>query len=125
MTSALPWGHGDFITILIAIPVFFIACAIHRRPLLKGSNPDMIVGLMGSALTVGPLLMILADPFVKSFTTWQFDLLSTVVNEARVTLWLAAFIALVNTTLSFVRTRDLPVWDGVDRRKFQIPAPTP
>jgi hypothetical protein len=109
MTASLPWGHGDTYTLAIAVPIFVVGCVLHRKSLLKGgvggANSDLIVGLMGSAITVGPLAMILVDPAVKSLTNWDIDLLDVVINEARVTLWLAAFIALVNTTLAFVRAR--------------------
>jgi hypothetical protein len=109
MTASLPWGHGDAYTLAIAVPVFVIGCVIHRKPLMANragvANSDLLIGLMGSAITIGPLAMILADPAVKLLTTWDIDLLDMVVKEARVTLWLAAFIALLNTTLAFVRAR--------------------
>lgn len=123
MTAAIPWGHGDVYTIIIALPIFVTGALVHWKSIFKPHHSDLLVSLMGSALTVGPLLMILVDPLIKTFTDWKIDLLSIVMNEGRITLWLAAFIALVSTTLSFFRPRDLPAWDGVERRKFQIPPP--
>jgi len=52
--------------------------------------------------------MIIFDPVNKYM--YQFinaDLLGTVMNEARMTLWFACFLALVNTGMSLVRSRDL------------------
>lgn len=104
----IAWGRGDLYTLFVAVIVFAIGCFVHRAAIkAKGfDSVDMLGGLMASGLTVGPLLMIIADPFTKYLGLFEgIDLLTTVMNEARVTLWFACFLALVNTTLAFLRPR--------------------
>jgi hypothetical protein len=105
--SALLWGRGDTYTLFIAIAFFLVGCAIHWRALwAQGTNcADMVGGLMSTSLTFGPLLMILLDPINKYVQLVDGDLLGIVMRDARITLWFASFLALVNLTISFLRPR--------------------
>lgn len=105
--SPVAWGRGDLYTLVTAAAVFALSCVLHRKALrARGADSgDMLVGLMGSAMTDGPLLMILLDPLNKERQLIPVDLLGTVVNEARPTLWFAAFLALINTAMSLLRAR--------------------
>jgi hypothetical protein len=67
---------------------------------------DILIGLMGSGLSVGPLLIMLVDPINKKLAIVPIDLLTTIVTEARVTLLFACFLALTNPpTVSLLRSR--------------------
>jgi hypothetical protein len=67
----------------------------------------MITELMGLSLSIGPLLMILADPLLKALPFVRLDLLNVVISESRITLWFSAFIACVNAGLSLIKPRQL------------------
>lgn len=105
--ASLPWGDGDIYTLVIAVIIFCVGCLFHRRAIIAqgAASGEVVGGLMGSALSVGPMLMIVAYPLNKSIHMFGIDLLRTVMDESRITLWFAAFLALVNTTLAFLRGR--------------------
>jgi hypothetical protein len=107
-SSGLPWGRGDLYTLAIGTVIFGIACAFHRKPIKKaGHNAGpLITELMGLSLSLGPLLMILADPMVKVVPFLKLDLLNVVINESRITLWFSAFVACVNAGLSLIKPRE-------------------
>jgi len=101
MTSS--WGRGDLYTLAIALPVFVAGCVLHRKAIKQSTNHDVIVSLMGNSLACGPMLMIILDPAIKMFS--DVDLLTTVMEEARITLWFASFMAFVSTALSIMRQK--------------------
>lgn len=109
LSPPILWANGDLYTLVIAAVVFAASCYIHRTALKRQGldSTEMLVGMTASSLTVGPLLMILLDPLNKQFGIIDLDFLQTVVTEARVTLWFACFVALINTVVSILRPRKL------------------
>ena len=110
MQAPLPWSTGDLYTLGIAVVVFLLGCCLHSRAIrAQGTGcTDIVVGLMASGLTVGPLLMIVLDPLNKGlFRVLSVDMLGLVMNEARTSLWFACFLALVNTTMSILKSRSI------------------
>ena len=107
--AGLPWGRGDLYTLAIGTVIFAAACAFHRKSIKSaGQNAGaMITELMGLSLSIGPLLMILADPLLKALPFVRLDLLNVVISESRITLWFSAFIACVNAGLSLIKPRQL------------------
>ncbi len=105
----MAWGAGDTWVLLIALPVFLLGCFVHRghiaQQIKSSTNLDALGGIMSSALSVGPMLMILLDPINKHFALFAVDMLALVINEARLTLWFAMFLAFVNTAIAFFRPR--------------------
>ena len=99
----MPWGRGDIYTLIIGAIIFALACIFHRAAIGRaGHNAGtIIIELMGNALSFGPLLMILADPFSKGY------LLGLVIAGSRITLWYAAFIACINGGVAILRQRDI------------------
>jgi hypothetical protein len=108
ISTPLPWGHGDLYTLIIAIGFFVVGCMINWRALRAHGTDctDLVGGIMGSGLTAGPMVMILVDPLNKAYGFLRVDLLGTVMNEARVTLWFACFLALLNTVVALLRLRE-------------------
>ena len=107
-TAPTPWGAGDLYTLAIAVVVFLLCCLHHRDAIQSRDvhTVDLLTGLMGSSLTAGPLLMVLLDPVNKTLLhILPVDLLAVVMNEARITLWFACFLALINTLMSMLRSR--------------------
>lgn len=105
--TTFAWGNGDTYTIVLAVIVLAIGCVIHREALKTkpAERQDIMTALVSSGLTAGPLLMILVDPFNKLYPMFHIDLLKTVVQESRITLWFACFLAFVNTAIGFFRKR--------------------
>lgn len=107
----MPWGRGDLYTLVIGLFVFALACGLHRKSIHKAhveghNSAAILTELMGISLSLGPLLMILADPIIKECPYFRVDLLDIVIGQSRITLWFAAFIACLNTGMSLIRTRD-------------------
>lgn len=98
------WGQGDLVTLAIACPVLLIALATHWRAIRTGPQPiGILTNLAGNALCLGPLLMILVDPLNKWLQLFNADLLRIVTQQSKLTLWLAALIALANVMLAMFR----------------------
>jgi hypothetical protein len=69
--APLAWGQGDSYTLALAVIIFTIGCVVHRKAIVvRGLDcGDMLGGLMGGALSIGPLLMIVFDPFSRTYLT--------------------------------------------------------
>jgi hypothetical protein len=106
--APLAWGQGDTYTLTLALVIFAVACVIHRKAIaVRGLDcGDTLVGLMSGALSIGPLLMIVFDPLFKNISyTQSIDLLQIILSESRITLWFAAFLALINAVIGLLRSR--------------------
>jgi len=110
--AALKWGPGDLYTLFIAIPFFVFGCFLHWRTIMARGHDasEVIVGIMASSLSVGPLIMILVDPFNQSHALINIDLFQTVIEQARLTLWFASFLAFTNTLLGMLRPKEGSTW---------------
>ncbi len=106
-SAPLEWGRGDITTLIIAIVAAAFFSWAHRKALhAKGMNcADTLIGIFSSSLSLGPILMILFDPLNKMVGVFNVDLLDLVMREARLTLWFACAIALLNTILSLMKPR--------------------
>jgi hypothetical protein len=87
------WGIVDLISIgfgVVVLAVFLAARKKHR-------TAQGVAALLASGISLGPLFLILADPFAQLLGFR--GLLGAVLAEGRVTLWWAAAVA----TLHVVR----------------------
>jgi hypothetical protein len=100
------WGRGDLYTLAIGILIFGVAFCFHFKTIKKSENhkATIIIELMVTAISLGPLVMILIDPLIKQFV--NLDLLGLVLTQCRMTLWLAAFMACVNGAVGLSRSRE-------------------
>lgn len=120
--TAFDWGRGELISIFIAIILVAVGSFWHRKHIRRPDTDTTAIlgGLLGNALSVGPLLMIVLDPLHQALemsmgvVVVKGGLLSLMVVEGKTTLFLAAFIALANTLISFFRPKaaDLPASGG-------------
>lgn len=106
-TVPLSWGRGDTYTLLFAVIFFAVGCFIHRKAIkAAGTNcRDLVAGIMTDAMQIGPLLMIILDPLLKSVGITAIDFLKIVLEESRITLWFAAFIAIITATMSLIKAK--------------------
>ena len=102
-----PWGRGDLYTILVAVIVFAVFCTVHKKAIIsKGSDStEVLISIFTDSAQIGPFLMVLLDPFVKIFLP-KIDLLGIVLGEARIVLWIAAFMATIRAFMSLIKAKD-------------------
>ena len=84
------WGRADLFSIGVAACILLLFMMI--RP--KHRTTQGITDLLAAGLTLGPLLLILADPITQTFGLTG-SLLELVLAEGRATLWWAAAVAVV------------------------------
>jgi hypothetical protein len=88
MNAPSPWGAGDLISIATGIVVLVLGLVFVERR----RNFQSAAVLLGTGISLGPLLLIVFDPVAQIFG-YGTSLLSIVLNEGRTTLWWAAFVA--------------------------------
>lgn len=102
-SASYSWAKADIFSIAVAVvvSVFFLA----TRP--KHRSAQGFVTLLGTGLSLGPLLLILLDPAVQYFGLGSYSwaaflglhsgdsLLELVIKEGRTILWWGSFVALI------------------------------
>jgi hypothetical protein len=86
--DATPWGTGDLISIAIGIIVLLTGLLVAK----KNRNVQAATVLLATGISLGPLLLIIADPLGQELG-YNTRLLSIVLTEGRATLWWAAAVA--------------------------------
>ena len=85
-----PWGNGDLFSIAIGILVLIAGITIKQRRI----TIPLMISLLGTGISLGPLLLIICDPFSQYFG-FHVKFLEIVLNEGRATLWWASAIAAI------------------------------
>jgi hypothetical protein len=83
------WGSVDLFSIAVGIVIVAVFLTIRK----KHRTMQGVTALLASGIALGPLLLILADPFVQIFGI--YGLLQAVLAEGRATLWWAAAVAML------------------------------
>jgi hypothetical protein len=97
------WGKADTFSISVALVVCLFFLAVRR----KHRSAQGFVTLLGTGLSLGPLLLILLDPVVQYFGLGTYSwaasiglhpgdsLLELVIREGRAILWWGSGVALI------------------------------
>lgn len=88
---ATPWGTGDVVAICVGVS--YLPIALWFLPARRTAEGAGL--LLATGISLGPLLMILFDPFLQ-LTGSGVSLLDIVVKEGRATLWWAAAVATIH-----------------------------
>ncbi len=87
------WSLSDLVAAWTAVS--YAGFAIWLRP--ANRTAERISALLATGFSLGPLLMILADPFLQQLGV-PLHLAQRVVTEARTILWWASAFAVVSLT---------------------------
>ena len=83
--AAAPWGTGDVVAVCVG--VVYLPVGLRLVPARRTAEGAGL--LLATGISLGPLLMILLDPFMQLLGL-SISLLEVVIKEGRATLWWAA-----------------------------------
>jgi hypothetical protein len=89
--AASPWGTGDIVAICVG--AIYLPLGLWLLPVRRTAEGAGL--LLATGISLGPLLMIVCDPFVQVFGG-SLSLLNIVMQEGRATLWWASAVATIH-----------------------------
>ena len=90
MKAGVPWSTGDVVEILTALAYVVVGLWLNKA----NRKFDRIAVLLGTGLSLGPLLLIVADPLLQVLGL-ELNLVQLVVLQARAVLWWGAAVAVL------------------------------
>lgn len=83
-----PWADGDIVS--IAVGILYLPFGLYLRP--ANRNASGWASLLGTGISLGTLLLIVADP-LRQVLGFKPSLLAIALDEGRSTLWWSAACA--------------------------------